>query len=417
MTTQATRPARARRWRILLLAAVAAGGGAAGWAYWSRAETAALLRRGEEALEARDYPAARDHLDRYLAARPADARAHLLAARASRRMREYPAAREHLRVCRELGADREAVVVEEALIDLQRGDTQPVEFLRERARRDDDLALVILEVLIQHDIDTDQLRAALDGFTRYLARRPDDLQALLGRGHVWEKLLSFPDSLNDYRAAVSAHPADPRARLKLAETELLTGTPQEARTHYRWLAENQPPRPEVRLGLARCARRVGEPGEAAALLDGLLKEAPDHGEALWERGELELDAGRPAAAEPLLRRAAARLPFDRRVQYSLYRCLVQLDRVGEAAVVNALVERLDADVRRMGQITQEVMRRPGDAALRCEGGLLLIRNGEREQGLRWLRMALRIDPDCEPARTALAEATSGTDRPGGGNPP
>ena len=50
------------------------------------------------------------------------------------------------------------------------------------------------------------------------------------------------------------------------------------------------------------------------------------------------------------------------------------------------------------------MERPGDAALRCEGGLLFLRNGERRESVRWLRLALRLDPGCEAARKALAEA-------------
>jgi tetratricopeptide (TPR) repeat protein len=387
---------------VLFLVLVCAAAGAAGWVYWSRSKTTDLLRQGEQALGARDYPRAREHLDRYLALRPDDAHAHLLAARAARRMRDYPAAREHLRRCRERGGPTEPIVVEEALAEVQRGDEQPVAFLRERAKRDDDLALVILEVLIQHDLDTYQLRAALDGFTRYLAHRPDDLQALLGRGYVWERLLSFPDAVEDYRAAVAAHPDNPQARLKLAETLLIAGTPDEAVTHFRWLAERWPTRVEVRLGLARCSRRLGDPAEAAKQLDAILAEAPEHGEVLWERGELELEQGRAPEAEPLLRRAALRLPHDRRVHYSLARCLLRLDRKAEAEEVNARVAQLDADVRRLGEIAQKVIERPNDAALRCEGGLLFLRNGEREQGIRWLQLALRIDPECEPARAALA---------------
>jgi hypothetical protein len=36
--------------------------------------------------------------------------------------------------------------------------------------------------------------------------------------------------------------------------------------------------------------------------------------------------------------------------------------------------------------------------------LLFLRNGERREGLRWLRLALRLDPGCQEARKALAEA-------------
>jgi len=237
----------------------------------------------------------------------------------------------------------------------------------------------------------------------------------MGRAFVWERMLSFADAVEDYRRAVAAHPENEHARQKLADTLLIAGTPDEALEQYQWLAARWPSRPPVRLGLARCYRRLGRPEEAATLLDGLLAEFPNHGETLWERGELELDAGRPAAAESLLRKAAAQLPFDRRVQYAMSRCLLRLNRPAEASTYDARVKQLDADLARLGALRVEVMKRPNDAALRCEGGLLFLRNGEREEGVRWLQLALRLDPNCEPARAALAaEAVLSASRGGPG---
>ena len=377
--------------------------GWAGWSYWTNRQ---LLQQGEAALEAREYVRARDLLERYLAARPGDIRVRLLAARAARRSKNYYEAREHLRRCRQDGGDTEAIGIEDALIDVQRGDERPVEGLRARAEREDDLALVVLEVLIQHDLDTYQLWEALHGLNRYLDRRPDDLQARLGRGFVWERFLYFKDALNDYQSAVAAHPDSEIARLHLADTLLIVGAPDEALAQYQWLAERQPTQPAVRLGLARCHRGMGQGEEARKLLDDLLAENPDHGEALWERGQLALDSGKAVEAELWLRRAAELLPYDRRVHYALYRCLLDLNRGSEADIVNARVARIDADLRRLDQVRQEVMKKPGDVALRYEGALLFLRNGERRQAVRWLQLALRQDPGHEGARKALEEADS-----------
>ena len=396
-------PVRHRR-HLLIVVALVAVVGVGFWSYflWERRKAERLLAEGEQALAAREYERAREILDRYLADRPRDARARLLAARAARETRAYRDAREHLRRCRADGGDAESIDIEESLLDVLGGDERSIPALRERSRRDDDLALVVLEVLIQHDLDTYQLGSALDGFTRYLGRRPDDLHALFGRAYVWERFLNFADAVEDYRKAVAAHPDNDRARLKLADTLLIAGTPDEALTHYRWLAERWPERPPVRLGLARCYRRLAQPEKAARLLDGLLIEFPNHGETLWERGELELDRGHPVAAEPLLRKAASQRPFDRRVHYAMYRCLLQLGKDTEAATIDARVKRLDADLARIRALRDEVVDQPNDAALRCEGGLLFLRNGEREEGIRWLQLALRLDPKCEQARAALA---------------
>jgi tetratricopeptide (TPR) repeat protein len=366
------------------------------------------LRQGEEALAARKDGRAKEHLDRYLTYRPGDPRGRLLAARTARRLRRYDEAAEHLRRCREDGGASEAIEVELTLTALQRGDdARPDEALRRRAQENDELGLVILEALIQHDIDTYQLRQAQHDLNLYLSRRPQDLHALLARAHVWERFLSFADALADYEKAVAAHPHDDRARLRLADTLLIAGTPEEALAQYQRLERRWPKKPEVRLGLARCARRLGDAAKAAQDLDGLLAEGSENGEVLWERGLAALDQGQTAAAEPWLRRAAQARPHDRRICYSLSRCLLDLGKSAEAKVWNDRAEQLDADVQRLHQVCQEVMERPNDAALRCEGGQLFLRNGEHAEGVRWLRLALQLDPDCSEARETLATATRG----------
>ncbi len=384
---------------LLVVAALAAGGWAS-WRWW----TGQFLRQGEEAFAARAFGKAKEHLALYLSYRPDDTRGRLLAARTARRLREYDEALEHLRRCRADGGDAEAITVEYALINLQRGTEGPDEALRRRALAQDELALVILETLIQYDIDTYQLRQAQQDLNLYLSRRPDDLHALLGRAYVWERFLNFADALLDYQKAVAAHPRDDRARLRLADTLLIAGTPEEALEQYEHLAQRWPEKFEVRFGLARCRRRLGQLEEARQELDALPADGPEYGELFWERGLLALDQSRPQDAEPALRRAASLRPHDRRICYSLSRCLLELGQREEAQTWSARADQLDADVRRLHQVCQEVQQRPNDATLRCEGGLLFLRNGEQLEGLRWLRLALRLDPNCSAARQALAAA-------------
>lgn len=389
-------------WVLGILAAVLLATGMVSWRLWPDR----LLRQGEAALNERRYDEARERLARYLWYRPDDSRARLLAARAARNLGEYYEALEHLRHGRDQEAYLEAIEVEKALIAVERGQ-EPEPGLRQRAEKDDELALVILEVLIQHDIDNYRLRQALHGLTRYLQSRPDDLQARLSRGYVWERFLFFADALEDYRTAVESHPDSERARLKLAETLLIVGTPGEALTQYQWLAERRPDQLEVKLGLARCLRRLGEEEQARRLLSELTASAPESSEVLWELGQLELDQGRAAEAEPWLRKAAAANPHDRRIAYSLSRCLTALGRQEEAEKVDIRVAEIDADLQRLDELRQAVLERPEDAALRYEGGTIFLRNGEREEGLRWLRHAVRLDPRHIEARNALEAAQNG----------
>lgn len=385
-------------WRLLamLIALVALGGGA--W-WWLRSDS--RLAQAESALLRHDYATARAVLDVYLEERADDPAARLLAARACRGLHDYGAALEHLNRCRAARGDAGAIEVETALISLEQGSTRSLSWLRERAQLEDPVALVTLEALIQHDIDTYQLRQAQQDLNEYLRRRPGDLHALLTRGFVWERFLSFADAVVDYRTAVQYHPNSDLARLRLADTLLIAGTPAEALEQYQWLAASHPEQLEVRLGLARCHRRLGDLALAVQMLDSLAKDFPKHGETLLERGLLGLDLVQAADAALWLERAFTVLPYDRRVSYALERCLTDLGRPDEAAKYRDHTARLDEDLRRLDQLRLKVMERPGDAALRCEVGILFIKNGERHEGLRWLQTALHLDPGCDAARQAL----------------
>ena len=87
-----------RRRRVLILAAlfIALAAVAAGYFIREWRKTDRLLAEGEQKLAAREYAQARESFERYLAERPADTRARLLAARAARHQRFYRDAREHL---------------------------------------------------------------------------------------------------------------------------------------------------------------------------------------------------------------------------------------------------------------------------------------------------------------------------------
>jgi tetratricopeptide (TPR) repeat protein len=390
------------RWLLILLPILLIG--ISGGVYWRKDQRRvdAILLQGQSLLDEREYAKASDVLENYLRERPRDVQARLLVVRASRQARAFRQAAEHLQICRDALGDAEAVVVEEALLEVARGDEAPIAALRERARQNDAQALNILEVLVQRDLDTYQLGAAMDGFTRYLEQRPDDLHALLGRGFVWERYMSFADAAEDYRRAVAAHPDNERARFKLAEALLVVGTPKEALEQYLWLAERKPQLPPIRLGLARCYRRLGELEKARQQLDSLLAEYPSHGETLWERGELEVDLGRPAQAEGFLRQAAGQKRFDRRVQYALARCLQVQGKEKEAAEFEVRVKEIDADMARLAEIRAELVKNPSLVGPRCEGGKLFLKHGEKEEGLRWLQVVLKLDPGNREAREALA---------------
>jgi hypothetical protein len=66
-------------------------------------------------------------------------------------------------------------------------------------------------------------------------------------------------------------------------------------------------------------------------------------------------------------------------------------------------KQMQQDLTRFNEIVlTEIAKRPTDPALHCELGQILLRSGQRDEGLRWLQSALQIDPGYAPARRALA---------------
>jgi tetratricopeptide (TPR) repeat protein len=382
-----------------VLVAVAAIGAAAVYYY----HTEAVLHDAEQALERHDNDAARQLLARYLQARPNAGRGHFLAARAARRVQRYDEAEEHLLACQRLGYDPDAISLERTMSDVQRGNLRAEKPLWARVEADDPQALAILEVLIQEYIDSYRLGRALDALKLYLDKRPNDVQAMLGRAYVFERLLYFGQATDDYRRAVAVAPDNDAARQRFAESLLIVGPPSEALRQFETLRGRCGDTPAVVLGLAKSRRQLGQTEKAKQLLNALLKDQPQNAAALVERGKVALEQEQFEEAESFLRRGVELAPHDREAHHNLSVALRQEGRGEEAAKEIARVQEIDADLRRLDRVTKAVLKSPGDVALRCEAALLFLHNGEEQEGVRWLTFALRLDAGCVPAHKALAD--------------
>jgi tetratricopeptide (TPR) repeat protein len=384
---------------LLVLAALAACGYAAGRGVYLEYH----LRAAAKALERRELALARDHAARALELAPDNAWGHFLAGRAARRDSRWDEAEQHLAECRRLRWRQEQVDLERMLLAVGRGDARAEPHLRRLVEENHPEAHLVLEVLIDADLRLYRLRDALHDLNAYLERRPDDVRALIGRGWVWEQMLYFADAERNYRRAVEIDPEHREARRRLADTLLVHGTPQEAGEHFRRLLEGEPDDPHLLLGLARARRKTGEDAEARRLLQALLDRDPEHGGGLTELGLVALDEGKNTEAAQLLQQAVARSPYDRQAHDAYYRSLLLLGRDVEAAACKEKLDRIDADLKRLDDISRKLIARPGDVALRHEMGVLLLRNGEEARGVRCLLVALEIEPGHRDSHKVLAE--------------
>jgi tetratricopeptide (TPR) repeat protein len=370
-------------------------------------------RQAEQALEKGELDQARAHLELCLEVWPDSGEIHYLAARTARRQGAYDDANRHLSACRRLGWPAEAIRLERALLEAEQGDPTLVEsYLLSCVHKDHPDAVLILEALTRGYLKNFQLMRALECLDLWLHRQPNAVQALIWRGEVRERLDRYEPALDDLRRAVRLDPEAEESRLRLARLLVRARLPEEALPHYEQLYERRSGDAEVLLGLAACQRRLSRPEDARQLLDILLAAQPRHAQALSERGQLALEAGQLDEAEEWLRRAVAAAPFEREAVYAFGQCLFrQKGKEAEAQQWRARLERIDADLKRMTAVMNDITSSPRDPELRTKAGVLLLRNGQEKEGLRWLESALRLDSRHPSTLQALSDYFERQGRP------
>ena len=120
------------------------------------------------------------------------------------------------------------------------------------------------------------------------------------------------------------------------------------------------------------------------------------------RGQLELERGNREAGLVWLQRAAALLPPDLDTYQALAGAMRLLNRNEEANAYESKRQQIEHDLRRMEELTKEIIQSPRDAALRFEAGTILLRLGQEQQAVRWLVSAFLIDSRHQPTKDALA---------------
>jgi thioredoxin-like negative regulator of GroEL len=79
---------------------------------------------------------------------------------------------------------------------------------------------------------------------------------------------------------------------------------------------------------------------------------------------------------------------------------------GKQAEADRLTPRLEAlrkDLARLNELVRAVAHNPDDARPRHEAGVVALRMGRADEGVRWLQGALRTRGDHRPTHAALAE--------------
>src|SRR5262249_1722982 len=117
------------------------------------------------------------------------------------------------------------------------------------------------------------------------------------------------------------------------------------------------------------------------------------------------------AGEAWLRRAVARDPDDLDAHRLLLAYLEAQGKEADVRDVSARLRRLQLDRARRDELLGEMEQDPRNPWPRYELGILLLRGGREEEGVRLLQAALAADPHHRPSHAALADYYDRAGRP------
>lgn len=386
---------------LLLLAII----GVATYFAWRQLWAASHFRAAERALQTYDFGKARAHLLLCLDAWPKSPEVHFLLARTARRSGDSDEAKLHLARCEELGGIPEKIELERLLHRAQRAEFTGIEpVLWTYVRRDHPDKTMILEAMTNGYMQTFRLPQAVEALDLWLEREPENVQALFWRGQALNHLRRYLEARASYQRAVELDPKFDDARLALAGSLLRHGSnPQEALGHYQQLMQRRPGSLDVALGLADSQASLGQREEARVLLEKLVMDFPSSANAWIQLGKVELDAEKPAKAEPWLRKGHELAPYDREGTYQLLQCLRQLGRNDKIPALKDRLDEIDQMRKRLTELTKKMLDMPRNASLRCEAGEIFLKIGNDKEALRWLESALQEDPTHQQTHRVLAK--------------
>jgi Tfp pilus assembly protein PilF len=354
------------------------------------------------------------HLARALTIWPRDPQILRAAAQAARRSGAYDEAQHFLDRYREVGGpDDDDAVLEQVLLRVEQGDIDRMSrFCQDLVHQAHPAAGQILETCTRGYARMFRLQEAEGCLQRLFEREPDSAEAYFLQAQIYDQQGRQVDSLESYRKTLQLDAERDDARLRLAALLVNLHQAAEAAPHLAYLQKRKPYLTQAWLLSARCADQLGLPDEAERLLGESLARNPDFAPALAERGKLALQREDPVAAESWFRQALAREPGDYETRYQLLLTLERNHKTSEAEAEQRRLERIQDDMRRIQEIATHFMQsQPHDAALHYEAGMIAMRAGSLQEGLRWLQSAVKEDPQYAPAHKALAEFYEQTGSP------
>jgi Tfp pilus assembly protein PilF len=377
---------------------------AAGW--WGHSVIAGYVAWQEamDDFEQDNMAAAKGHLQDCVAHWPNDAEARFYLARACRRTADI-SGKEHLNAALRLGWPKEAIDLEQELVEAQFHDVRNVETalysLLQVGHYDE---VYIMDALAQGFLREHLLPSLVKCAGIWSEKYPRDWRPKYYWGYAYEMGNNPDRAINRYEAVLELKPDHFETRRRLGALLRRNGQPREALVHLQYCAERQPGNSDVIMELARCLLMLARADEARELLAKWMRE---HGEndpaALETRAEVEIEAAGSASALPWLRRAEQVAPQSHRVVSLLARALRETGQKDEAEKYERRRDEIEKQLRRLDEIFADLVNDPDNVELRYEAGVINMRLGRVKDALRWFMSVLQLEPNHPATHRALAD--------------
>ncbi len=386
-------------------------------AFWFDSPSKLMQMQAKRKLDRFEYSSAMDWLGRARALSIQNTAAELMSARTAWRLGRTDDFQRFLQQARRLGADDQAVRLEELLALAQSG---AIESCEEE----------LIAQMVLPGADTDEISDAyanglaaasrfddaISVLSAWMQDYPDDPRPHYRMGRLHEHSERWQDAEAAYLASIERYEKFYPAWYALGRAFTMSRKIDQAIDAYSKCLDS--PRPlAAKIQLASCYRAKGESAVARNHLNEVLKdttkaikesysdfeEAPEYFDAATQLGDLEAEAGN---FEKSIQWYRTSLDFNPRDLVARYGLALSLRTVGKTDMAEQEFERVGAARKALelaNPLRNRIAKDRKNLEARLELGKLLLEHESVRMGLFWIRSTFAFDPNYGPAHSALTE--------------
>ncbi len=245
--------------------------------------------------------------------------------------------------------------------------------------------------------------------SRWLQQSPDLVDPYRFAGLIATIKSDWEAATLAYQGGLQRQPRDSQLLAALADCLSQQLKFAEAAQVWQRLLEEKPDSIDAVMGLADTRSKLGEASAAKQILveHGGLLQKDAAGLALL--GRICLEQGNAEEAATWYQRAAEQRPESTDIRRNLAQAYRLAGLPEAAAKLEPLIEDGERALSEIRKISGLLSQQPGDVDLRYRLAELTWRWKSRREGINWMRVVLRVDPEHAEARRFLAKHATGED--------